>query len=340
MTDENALVAGLEVLTSGSQAPVADRAANDGFSMEAAEAETVRHDHQEWIHGDGVQGLGIGNRIVAGTLVPELAVRVYVEKKKPLSMIENPAPKTVTLPSIGQIELDVIEIGLLQLESFTSRVRPTMPGCSVGHSKITAGTLGLVVRHEESGEMVILSNSHVLANEGDATQGDHILQPGQLDGGQIPDDVIGDLVDWVPFEFSDTGFTNLVDAAIASVSREHVIDAIRLIDVTPVKVNAETKRGDVVRKVGRTTDETTGVVQDVNAKLKLEYRVPGAGGTKKRVGLTDQVLCTRYTQSGDSGAAVLNDRDELVGLHFAGSSSASVFNKIGNVFTLLKLRLD
>jgi V8-like Glu-specific endopeptidase len=57
------------------------------------------------------------------------------------------------------------------------------------------------------------------------------------------------------------------------------------------------------------------------------------------VGFRDQVLCTRYTAGGDSGAAVLNKRRYLVGLHFAGSMSASVFNPVQPVFRSLAIEL-
>ena len=69
----------------------------------------------------------------------------------------------------------------------------------------------------------------------------------------------------------------------------------------------------------------------------LEYKRPGGG--KGRVGFRDQVLCTRYTASGDSGSVVLNDRERIVGLHFAGSPSTSIFNRINHVFQLLDIEL-
>jgi len=37
--------------------------------------------------------------------------------------------------------------------------------------------------------------------------------------------------------------------------------------------------------------------------------------------MRDQVLCTRYTAGGDSGAAVFNSNNQIVGLHFAGTPS-------------------
>jgi len=43
----------------------------------------------------------------------------------------------------------------------------------------------------------------------------------------------------------------------------------------------------------------------------------------------------RYTAGGDSGSAVFNMNKEVVGLHFAGSDSSSIFNRIGHVLDLL-----
>jgi hypothetical protein len=93
-----------------------------------------------------------------------------------------------------------------------------------------------------------------------------------------------------------------------------------------------------VKKVGRTTDYTTGVITDVHFRLSLQYRRP-SGKSKARVGFKDQVLCTRYSAPGDSGSIILNSSDRVIGLHFAGSRSASVFNRIQHVFNLLDIEV-
>ena len=41
------------------------------------------------------------------------------------------------------------------------------------------------------------------------------------------------------------------------------------------------------------------------------------------------------SQGGDSGSAVLDDDDRLVGLLFAGSDSTTVINRIEHVFSAL-----
>jgi hypothetical protein len=50
-------------------------------------------------------------------------------------------------------------------------------GISIGHFRVTAGTLGCLVQ-DRDGNRFILSNNHVLADENKAEVGDVILQAG------------------------------------------------------------------------------------------------------------------------------------------------------------------
>ena len=340
MSSENDLILALEFVTEGARAVVPRALAREAFSTESfvSETRTIQKTARPWTQGAGIQGIGIGERMCRGEIIrDELALRVYVEKKKPKAKVKNLVPATLSVPEIGDVTTDVVEIGRVEPEVFTGRVRPAMPGCGVGHPRVTVGTFGCLVRKKGRKRVYILSNSHVLANQGVAKKGDPTLQPGKFDGGLVSKDVIGRLDDWVPFTFSATGYPNLVDAAISRVPKSVVTDVIRIIGVPPSGVSRRVRRGMRVQKVGRTTDYTTGVVLDVHYRLALRYEKPGGG--KGRVGLKDQVLCTRYTQGGDSGSAVLNSRKRIVGLHFAGSPSSSIFNRIGHVFGRLDLEL-
>ena len=327
MANEAHLLQALEVLTEGSGAEVPEAM--------RAEALTVHRSARPWTAGKGIQGVGIGEKITDGEKLPELVLKIYVEKKKPKAKVRNLVPRGVTVPGIpGPLPTDVEEIGVVKVEPNTTRVRPAIPAFSVGHVKITAGTFGCLVRKRGADRpLYILSNSHVLANEGLGARGDKILQAGKADGGKVPADVLAELAEWVPFQFSGTGYPNLVDAAIAKVkSARNVTSAIRLIGV-PVGVNRTVQRNMQVQKTGRTTDYTVGIVKDINYRTALNYQKPGGG--QGRVGFRDQVLCTRYTAGGDSGSAVLNMDKEVVGLHFAGSDSSSIFNRIGHVLDAL-----
>jgi hypothetical protein len=53
----------------------------------------------------------------------------------------------------------------------------------------------------------------------------------------------------------------------------------------------------------------------------------------------DQLLAGPMSQGGDSGSAVLDDQNQLVGLLFAGSDSTTILNRIEHVFEELGLEL-
>jgi hypothetical protein len=346
----------LDVLTGADGPPAsagfpAPSAAPDGqlflASLEARDAA------RPWTEDPNIQGLGMADRITAGRRESELALKVYVERKLPMSRVENPVPAELEIPGVdGRLATDVEEIGRVELEAATGRFRPAMPGCGLGHPEIDVGTFGCLVRKrfdpecgpespasEEARDesLYVLSNSHVLANHGVCRVGDLVVQAGRHDGGLAPDDALCELAEWVPFEFTDTGFPNRVDAAIARVlNPEEVTSAVRLIGVPPGHTR-HVQRDMEVHKCGRSSDLTWGKVRDVDYRLQMSYKRPEGG--HGRVGLRDQVLCTRYTAPGDSGSAVFSSGGLVVGLHFAGSSSTSIFNRIGHVLDALDLEL-
>jgi hypothetical protein len=333
----------LEVVTEGRHGL---RRVGGDFTLEAGdpvvaeEAESVRTRSRDWVHGSGVQGLGIGDKLTHGEPTGELALRVYVEKKKPTANVDHPVPKVVVVPGVGEGITDVIELGRIVPELFTERVRPAMPGSGLGHTAVTVGTFGCLVRKKgDANGLYVLSNAHVLANEGIAVPGDGILQPGSVDGGTVDEDSFARLSDFVPFEFTETSFPNLVDAAIAKVRRRTWAGPkLRILDIAPAGVSKTVRRGMHIKKVGRTTDYTTGVIADVHLRLALKYHRRSGPG-RGRVGFRDQVLCTRYSAGGDSGSVILNSNDKIVGLHFAGAASGSVFNRITHVLELLDIEV-
>lgn len=304
-----------------------------------AEAEAMHEDSRSWVQGENIQGLGLGPKISGGQELDEMVLKVYVDRKLPKAKCQNLVPQRLQVPGVeSEVLTDVEEIGVVELEMDTTRSRPAMPGSGVGHPLVTVGTFGCLVRKRGTQEpLFILSNSHILANSGVAQVGDEILQPAFRDDGEAPDDVIGTLSEWIDFEFTDTGYPNLVDAAIAEVERANVTSIFRQLNLVPGGTSDTVRKGMQVRKVGRTTDLTYGEIKDIYYRVPLSYR--RANGMFGRAGFRDQVLCTRYTDGGDSGSAVLNSNDQLVGLHFAGSASASIFTPIRFVFDALDLEL-
>lgn len=330
MATERELLRALDILTEGGAAEVPQALRET--------AESVRKESRPWTRGRGIQGVGIGAKITDGEQLDELVLKVYVAKKLPERQVSNLVPKRVQIEGLPPLPTDVEAIGRVKLEANTTRVRPAIPGFSVGHVNVTAGTLGCLVRKTDDAEtLYILSNSHVLADEGVGNPGDAVIQPGDFDGGAAPADRLATLAEWVPFTFTTTTYPNLVDAAIAKLaSGQQATSAIRIIGV-PLGVSSTLRRGMQVQKTGRTTDYTVGIIKDIHYRTALRYQKPTGG--RGRVGFREQVLCTRYTQGGDSGAAVLNMRNRVVGLHFAGSESSSIFNRIEHVLSLLDIEV-
>src|SRR5439155_18744113 len=85
--------------------------------------------------------------------------------------------------------------GEIFAQMYTARRRPCPGGYSIGHPRVTAGTLGGVVRRGKTWGYV-LSNNHVLAATNSGTAGDPIYQPGVADGGGTAD-TIAYLEQWV-----------------------------------------------------------------------------------------------------------------------------------------------
>lgn len=342
MAEEADLILALEFITEGARAVVPQQLQQEAFALESfqKEMEKIRKKSRGWTMGRSIQGLGIGRKITKGREEETLAMRVYVDRKKARAKCKNPVPKTVSVPEVGKVPTDVVEIGRVEAETFRDRVRPAMPGAGLGHKDVTVGTFGCLVRRRGRKRRVyILSNSHVLANSGLARIGDTIIQPGDRDGGRVSRDTIATLSEFVRFDFG-AGFPNLVDAAVARVNPRSVMPEIRILGVRPAGVSRALARGMAVKKVGRTTDFTTGVIQDLHYRVRIPYRISKTNPrTRRAAGFKGLVLCSRYTAAGDSGAVVLNSRDRAVGLHIAGSQSSSIFCRIQNVFDALNIEL-
>jgi hypothetical protein len=310
-----------------------------------------------------VVGVGVGYEISGGVPTGQIGVVVLVRRKLPLAALP---PEAVLPQRVNSVPVDVIEVGEIRAQQGrTDRWRPAPGGVSIGHFKITAGTLGCVVRDKASGRRLILSNNHVLANSNDASPGDAILQPGPADGGSTNLDQIATLERFQQIDFStspggcslanayvDLGnaiarvlgsshrletyrsnpqATNLVDAAVARpLNDADVLDEI--LEIGTVSGTTEATLGMAVRKSGRTTGLTTGSIVTVSATVTVSY------GVGKTAVFQNQLVSGPMSQGGDSGSLVVaGDSLQAVGLLFAGSSQTTIFNPIQAVLDSLQV---
>jgi hypothetical protein len=238
----------------------------------------------------------------------ELAVIVYVRRKLPKNELDA---NEIVPEMIDKYPSDVVAVGDIR-----PYARPVPCGVSCGHYRVTAGTLGcLVSKGGDSQKRYILSNNHVLANSNDAEIGDAIMEPGPMDAKFSL--AIANLTDFEPLNIGPSSAANYFDAAIAEViDVEEITPDIKMIgNVDPNTMPATLYQS--VRKHGRTTGHTIGVVMDVSADITVYYgtqaaqfedqmTIRGAGGAF-------------FSQGGDSGSLVVDGvTRKPVGLLFAG----------------------
>jgi hypothetical protein len=301
---------------------------------------------QELLVLENVVGVAPSLKVTAGKPIKTWSLTVLVDKK----VAKTKVAKDETVPAeIDGVPTDVVEVGELVPHVFNAEVRPALPGYSIGHFDITAGTFGCLVRdirrccckqekdcncgpaHEECrGDYLILSNNHVLANTNQAKPGDLILQPGAFDGGIYPSDAVATIERFEPIVFSFPNGYNLVDAAVARPTASRNVTSAIIGQVMPVGIN-QAFVGGLVIKAGRTTQITTGVVLSVNATVVVNY---GVGLAVFR----HQIITTAMSAGGDSGSLLMDQNLNAVGLLYAGSSEITIHNHIADVETALGVR--
>lgn len=258
-------------------------------------------------------GVGYGAKVV-GRGLDGLAVRVYVRTKRPRRDLSS---RELVPDEVAGVPTDVIALGDL-----VARGRPVPCGVSIGHRDVTAGTLGCLVELDGAPGRFILSNNHVIADSNQAEIGDPILEPGPADGGD-PDDPIAHLHAMVPLRFDDA---NTVDAAVGRLlDAGDVLPEIAEIG-PPLSDPVEPALYRSVRKHGRTTGHTVGVVLDVAADIQVRF------GTRT-VRFEDQFAVvgagTPFSDGGDSGSLVVDALTRApVGLLFAGGGDTTFCNPI------------
>jgi hypothetical protein len=331
--------------------------------------ELISRYRNELMNLEHVIGIGYGLKEKSGKTTYDDAIIILVDKKLPINMVK----KQDLIPhDIEDYKTDVIEIGELNFfeDSSTvriSKMRPAKPGVSIGHYKITAGTFGAVVKDKKTGELLILSNNHILANisngnDNRAKPGDVILQPGVYDKGVMPNDIIAHLERFIPIEkkegksecpfaiiverisnsllhifkpnynlkFLKEGTDNIVDCAVAKPVSSNFINE-EIFDIGKVKGCRDAEVGMKIQKSGRTSGITTGRIRAIDATVEVKM-----SETEVAV-FSDQFVTDAISKPGDSGSLVLDMDNNAVGLLFAGSDQATVCNKITNIMDALEV---
>jgi hypothetical protein len=294
---------------------------------------------------DNVQGVGIGEKLVAGRPTGVRAIKLLVRTKLPADEI---SPRNLLPATYRGLPVDVEEVGLLHPFSVTapkagvapnprSRLRPARPGSSIGFADpnnafTMAGTFGALV--SDLSGVYVLSNNHVLADQNKLPPGSPIYQPGLLDGGKVATDEIAKLTRFIPLTSPGP---NSVDCAIAQLDSLTVANGniIRIGFPTGIRAAAVDM---IVHKMGRTTAYRVGRITSIDTDVKVTYDPPLGQLT-----FTSQIVISglnnhAFSDAGDSGSLVVERSSGLaVGLLFAGNAQTNITlaNHIGDVLTAL-----
>lgn len=191
-------------------------------------------------------------------------------------------------------------------------------GDSIAHCRCTAGTLGFFARRTIDGVVGLVSNNHVIALEDEGKEGDEIVHPGPMDGGDAGSRVVAHLAGGYPTIHRkqarvDCAFALLVESldfdphTLGSAGRVTLASAV--IDLT-----------EPVAKIGRTTQLTHGTITAFELDdLPVMY-------SQKRIRFFGQIEVQStdddpFSKGGDSGSLVFtHPRGVPVGIVFAGSA--------------------
>ncbi len=298
----------------------------------AATREDIRPVKRVWedalLAHPGVVGVDIAEKVSGGVATGRLAIVVHVEVKRDLAEV---GPGEAIPAEIEGVPTDVVvhHVGLEPVAvdpAFPDRVRPLAGGVSFGPlDPVTVadegsaavrsvnGTLGLLVTEPGTGRSLALTNWHVAAGDGVEDVGSAWAQPALADEG-APRDRVGVLARGV--------LTERVDAAVVALA-PGVPWVPGIVGIGPVTGWADAQIGTRVRKHGRTTGLTAGVVASVDFTTVVDFG-PGTG----RRTLRDQLRVEpsgsdRFSAGGDSGSVLVDDDGRVVGLHWSGEDDGS-----------------
>lgn len=294
-----------------------------------------------------VVGVGVGTKFTDGKETSTKCVRFYVANKINKAALST---KSLLPEKVDGVPTDVIVTGKFGLFNTASdnklKRRPVRPGTSIGFkfpppkdNFVMAGTFGAVVT--KAGKRFILSNNHVLAENGLIAVGALIFQPGLLDGGDASTDQIAQLTQFI--EIKETG-TNKVDCALAeflttaAVNPRHMPRVVKLGSSDPIAAIVDM----LVMKTGRTTGHTLGKVFDIAADVNVPYE--DKDGNEFLATFGNQILIVgtpgSFSTNGDSGSLIVDRKTKrAMGLLFAGSPSHTIANQIGDVLAALGVTL-
>lgn len=245
--------------------------------------ESARHAKQEFVTEISRRATSVSGAVGPLRAGTPISVGIYRTERQDYGVAVRAERESSSIVDTAEIwnqrypgEIDFRVTGLIRIRTAATsgaRDRPVLPGSSIStaNSGSTAGTLATFVRRGDDEDVEFLSNNHVLADENQARAGDPIVQPGAIDGGVHPGDMIGSLAAFVTL---DATSTNHVDCASASL---HAPTAWSLQPFEPFGGLGGSLEDDddafpAIAKIGRTTRLTLGAVSAIEVDgVRVQY---------------------------------------------------------------------
>jgi hypothetical protein len=287
-----------------------------------------------------VVSVDLGMRQVNGEYVEELAWRIFVKEKLPVSELK---PEQILPKEIAGLITDVFTQVILREALDTNEYRPLWGGIQISSFRGGWGTMGCFVTDTLAGNnhIHLLSNCHVIGSQ----SGFIIGQP------NAPTDsccccFCGGIAKVVRGIIGTVAGPNSIDAAIAKLAGQAPLDianvhyANSIMQIGPVfGSDVGLAIGDRVRKRGRTTELTSGVVTSISftAPVAANPPNPAATYTLNQIEIVPDAGIPNMVLPGDSGSAIVNNRNQVVGL-IAWQGGANAYgNLISNVIANLNV---
>ncbi|HEX8869319.1 MAG TPA: hypothetical protein VF821_26900 [Lentzea sp.] len=301
----------------------------------------------EFLTRPGVIGVDIGEKVTAGRPTGKAAIVVYVCAKGPQHPQQIPA-------EVSGVPTDVVAESIVLHRARITRTsdeqtvaverHPVLRGgISIGPARsfrvvppevekageyVIAGTLGaFAITRTEPRKVLGLTTFHVGCVDDSWAVGDEFVHPSRVDGGVPGADQVAVL--------DRAALAGAVSAAGLKMGARPF--RAEVLEIGAITGAAKAVIGSTVRKRGRTTELTYGVIVSTDATLRLDF----GDGIGVRT-LRDQIRvhsADRFGDHGDSGAVLVDADNRVVGLYVAGSGSTGFANPIEPVLRQLDVEL-
>lgn len=282
-----------------------------------------------FLNKKNVVGIGLGFKIKNGFNTSQKCIKVLVSHKLSINKLN----KNDLVPGVFQgIITDIVKTGYMKVSSFANKIRPVPGGYSIGPGSrlpISTGTLGCIVT--DNTNFYVLSCNHSIAFENTIPLGTGITQPSTKDNGNPKTDTIATLYKYIPLNFITPSHSpeNYSDCAIAKISDISQVSS-KLAILGNIRGISTPILEEYVEKVGRTTELTRGQITTIGATIRASL-------SRGQCIFKNQILATKMSDVGDSGALLVNLTNYGLGLLGGSSETSSFFTPIKSILESLNV---